>query len=40
MRVYLFSLFLKMYNLIPEEIKEKDYIDTISDLVLNILYYN
>ncbi len=29
MGVYMFSLFLKTYNLIPEEIKEKDYSDTI-----------
>jgi len=29
MGVLMFSLFLKTYNLIPEEIKEKDYTDTI-----------
>ena len=29
MGVYMFSLFLRTYNLIPEEIKEKDYTDTI-----------
>ena len=29
MGVLMFSLFLKTYNLIPEEIKEKDYADTI-----------
>ena len=29
MGVLMFSLFLKTYNLIPEEIREKDYIDTI-----------
>jgi histidyl-tRNA synthetase len=29
MGVYTLSLFLKTYNLIPEEIKEKDYSDTI-----------
>lgn len=29
MGVHMFSLFLKTYNLIPEEIKEKDYTDTI-----------
>ena len=29
MGVLMFSLFLKTYNLIPEEIKEKDYSDTI-----------
>ena len=29
MGVYTLSLFLKMYNLIPDEIREKDYSDTI-----------
>ena len=29
MGVYMLSLFLKIYNLIPDEIKEKDYSDTI-----------
>jgi len=29
MGVYMLTLFLKTYNLIPEEIKEKDYSDTI-----------
>ncbi|GAH62196.1 unnamed protein product, partial [marine sediment metagenome] len=29
MGVLMFSLFLKTYNLIPEEIREKDYTDTI-----------
>jgi len=29
MGVYMLSLFLKTYNLIPDEIKEKDYSDTI-----------
>ncbi len=29
MGVYMLSLFLKMYNLIPDEIREKDYSDTI-----------